>query len=309
MRLLNFPKKMIAVFKYKSNEDSRIGLVVPEIIMKYELSMFGGLKTRLPILDKLVGTIVQVRHSVRIIKLNTDHGKKTISDHELEELEAYIRTLGVSGIGYTTVDAHMIFKDKAIQYNQAIVLTMEMNKASIDTVPSKTGIKEIFRTYYGLGVAVNKISSYMQVRGYNAMPSPALGGNVSYIPLAEKAGLGVAGKHGLLITDQDFGPSLRLAAVFTDIENLPKTGENPHLWVKDYCKSCLRCVKKCPSGAIYETNTLFNSKEGLETTIDYKKCAVPFTNDYGCTVCVKECTLYTGNYKKIKSAWLAREEK
>lgn len=61
--------------------------------------------------------------------------------------------------------------------------------------------------------------------------------------------MGVIGKHGLLITP-NFGSSLRLAAVYTDIENLAITDSNEHLWVDKFCDSCNRCVKKCTAQVI-----------------------------------------------------------
>ena len=138
------------------------------------------------------------------------------------------------------------------------------------------------------------------------MAAPAIGGAVSYVPLAQKAGLGVIGKHGLLISDKDYGPSLRLAAVFTDIENLPFCEKNPHMWVKDFCNSCNKCVRACPAGAIYENSIAVNGNQNTRQCIDNSKCATPFANDYGCTVCVKSCTFYNGDYIKIKNAFLKK---
>jgi len=96
------------------------------------------------------------------------------------------------------------------------------------------------------------------------------------------AGLGEFGKHGLLIT-KEFGPSVRLAAVLTDIENLPFNNSDRQAWIKIFCDSCNACVRKCPAKAIYKNPVIF--EKGSEQHIDYKKCAVPFSKQHGCTVC------------------------
>ena len=148
------------------------------------------------------------------------------------------------------------------------------------------------------------MSSFLREHGYNAMASPAIGGPVNYVPLAQKAGLGVIGKHGLLISDKDFGPSLRIAAIYTDIENLPFAEENHHMWVQDFCETCNKCIRSCPVGAIYEHSMEVNNNPNTRQCIDNSKCATPFANDYGCTICVKSCTFYNNKYSKIKSIFL-----
>jgi epoxyqueuosine reductase QueG len=225
----------------------------------------------------------------------------TISVKDLDELKIFVKELGVGDIGFTKVDSAYIFSDKKILYSNAIVILMEMNPDIIKTVPSKVAEKEIFRTYYELNVAVNKIKSFLNDRGYNAEPGPALGGEVNYPLLAQKAGMGVIGKNGMLITPQ-FGPSLRLAAVYTDIENLPITDLNLHMWVNEFCDQCNQCVKKCPAQAIYQDPIIF--EDGSKQCIDYVKCAVPFSNNNGCTVCIKECTFFKADYDKIKEKFM-----
>lgn len=120
---------------------------------------------------------------------------------------------------------------------------MEMKKSIIDTAPSPYAKKEIMRTYYELGRVANKVCDFLRKRGYSAQAGPALGGDVNYPKLAENAGLGAIGKHGLLIHPK-YGPSLRIGAVYTSIDNLPSTEENEHLWLRSFCSTCKRCVKK-----------------------------------------------------------------
>ena len=121
--------------------------------------------------------------------------------------------------------------------------------------------------------------------------------------LAEAAGLGVIGKHGLLINPK-FGPSIRIAALFVDVENFPVNKANKHLWIKDFCEKCNRCVRECPGEAIYvEPRILL---DGSEQHIDYTKCAVPFSNNFDCAVCIKECSFYKRTYLEIKCSFLKK---
>lgn len=282
-----------------SAPNSHEGYIVPELITTH---VKGGMKVNdlAAMLPKLLPTIKEAKNSYRTLKNNPNLNKKTISDTILEELKEYSYTIGVSDIAFTKVSPTMIFKDRKILFDNAIVFTMEMKRESIDTAPSKKAKIEIFRTYLGLGIVVNKIAKFLREKGFNAQAGPALGGDVNYSLLAQKAGLGVIGKHGLLISPQ-FGPSFRIAAVYTDIENLPFNTTNNHMWVNSFCDKCNRCVKKCPSGAIYKETKIFD--DGSKECIDYKKCAVPFANHYGCTVCVKECVFYKNDYNKIKEGF------
>ncbi len=292
-----------------ADENSRIGVHIPDIISENSNGFRNTMRTRMPVMPLMASCLYQATKSVKSITQNPKTGKKEISRQALTALEDYAKSLGVSKIGYTKVDRDMIFQDKGILYENAIVFLIEMKKDSIVTAPSKTAIKEIFRTYNALGIIVNKVSDHLRASGYNAMAGPAIGGDVSYVPLAHKAGLGVIGKHGLLITDEDFGPSLRIAAVYTDIENLPLSTANPHLWVQDFCESCNICVRKCPAGAIFEHSIAINGNPDTRQCIDNAKCAVPFANEYGCTVCVKSCAFFNGDYHKIKTAFNKKKQK
>lgn len=284
------------------SENAHMGLNVPEIVLKY-----GSIKSKMKSIPNLgnymVGCIKQLRKTYKELYKQPQNPNSRISDKDLVDLKSFAKGLGIDDIGFTEVDTSFIFSDKMVLYKNAIVLLMEMKHEMIMTAPSKHAEKEIFRTYYKLNVAANKIKSFLNERGYNAQAGPALGGEVNYPLLAQKAGMGFIGKHGMLITP-DFGPSLRLAAVYTDIENLPMTNQNKHLWINEFCDSCNKCVRKCPAKAIYQDTKIFD--DGTKQCIDYKKCAVPFSKNHGCTVCVKECTFFKSDYYNIKEKYLKK---
>lgn len=280
----------------KPSENAHKGLNVPQIVFDY-----GSIKTKaksLPNLYKyMFGSLKEMKKTYRELYKQPRNPSKKITSKDLGDMKSLAIELGASDIGFTVVDPSYIFNNKSIIYPNAIVLAMEMEPDIIKTAPSKSAEKEIFRTYYELCIMVNRIKDFLNDRGYNAEAGPSLGGEVNYPLLAQKAGIGVIGKHGMLIIPK-LGPSLRLAAVYTDIENLPIENDNKHLWINDFCKICNQCVKKCPGGAIYKDTVIF--EDGSKQCIDYKKCAVPFSRNNGCTVCIKECTFFKGNYEKIK---------
>jgi len=178
---------------------------------------------------------------------------------------------------------------------------MEMNKEMIATNPSLESSKEIFRTYEDLGIAVNKIADFLRECGFDCHPSPAIGGDINTVPTAQDANLGCVGKNGILITPE-FGPCVRLAAVFIDVDNLPIADINEHKWIESFCETCNRCVKACPAGAIYETPKML--PDGALVYIDLHKCAPPFSE--GCSKCITSCVFTGGHYHKIKEVYEQR---
>lgn len=279
-----------------SHPEAREPRIVPLVVFDYG-SVMARIRQMRYVGKYLVEAVKEMAQSAQSIVNNPYKGKKTLDTETLKELEEYARSLGVTDIGYTSVNPRHIFRGYKLLFPNAIVLTMEMNREKIKQAPTMPSFIEIFRTYLQLGVIVNQLADFLRKRGFNALAGPAIGGDVNYIPVAIDAGLGFSGKNGLLITKSN-GPRIRLAAVFTDIENLPFAEGNPHTWVREYCESCNLCVEKCPTGAIFtETKT---HEDGGPAFVDHTLCADPFSNDNGCTLCIKYCPFSYGDYEKLK---------
>lgn len=282
---------------YKKN------LIVPEISVKYG-SLASKVKTMPSYANYLVGSLVELSKAVKSIQSNPYIGKNFITETERLELMDFIKNQGISDVGFIQLKESHMFTDSIALFKYAMVFIMEMNHSEIAYAPSKRTNKEVFRTYYELGKSVNAISDFLRSKGYNAQPIPAISSNLNLSVMARDSGIGEFGKNGLIIT-RAFGPSVRIAAVLTDIENLPTTEVVKNNWIKDFCDKCNACVRKCPAQAIYQEPIIF--EDGSESHIDYKKCAVPFTKQYGCTMCIKECTFFKSNYEKIRSAAMQSE--
>ena len=240
---------------------------------------------------RLFSIISNIHLSVDSIKDNPSEPRKESSQEFLDELEKYILSLGVAPFGFVKLPHDLIFDDFGVLYDNAIVLAMEMDKENIDKAPSQATMNTVFGTYDDLGIAANKITEYLREHGYGAQADHPLGGLVLFPPLAQRAGLGWVGKHGLLMTPE-YGPRVRLAAVYTNIENLPFSGSNPHGWIEDYCKKCGLCALQCPPKAILDEPVV--SDNGLITHISQRECFEYFAQYYGCSVCIKACPFSMG---------------
>lgn len=124
---------------------------------------------------------------------------------------------------------------------------------------------------------------------------------VDTAPLLEKAwavksGLGQIGKNTLLI-NKERGSFFFLAEIVTDMEleyadNLPE----------DICGNCNRCIKACPTQALYAPYKLDPSKCISAITIEEKELVPPKYKGklkgwiYGCDICQDVCP-YNNNPK------------
>ncbi len=222
----------------------------------------------------------------------------------IAELEAIARAAGAKDIAYIKVPPNAIFQDKGIPCEYAIVFTVEINKEPISTAPSFKCQLEVMDGYKRMSTISNNLSHHMRKNGFAAYPGTALGGLTDYVHLAELAGLGAIGYHGLLISPGE-GARLRLNTIYTNITNLPTLearGEtNEHLWVRDFCAMCNKCIRKCPVGAIYDQPQARG--DGGFQSIDHASCRDYFTEHNGCAVCLAVCPFSQVGYEKVHAGF------
>lgn len=224
--------------------------------------------------------------------------KKAIGANELQAFEAYARSLGTAAIGYTKVPPEAIFKDRAVLYQYAIVLVTEMDKAAVDSAPSPVAQREGVVTYDRVGRTTNRLVEYLRSQGFAAHAGHPANGAALYPRLAQQAGIGRKGRHGLIITPE-FGPRARLSAIFTPIENLPLTDGEEHAWIEGFCAKCGNCIRSCPQQAILEKPV--RKAAGTATHIVKDKCV-------GCTICMRACTFNRLGYEGVRKKFIAASE-
>ena len=131
----------------------------------------------------------------------------------------------------------------------------------------------------------------------HAAPEHRARGVVDTAPLmerehAQRAGLGLIGKHTLLIRPGE-GSWILLGEVLTTLELEPSALPD---WASrsDPCGSCTRCIDACPTGAI-EPFSVDATRCISYTTIEHRSAIDPdlfeSTGDwlYGCDVCQEVC--------------------
>ncbi|MDI6704445.1 MAG: hypothetical protein QME40_07235 [bacterium] len=134
-----------------------------------------------------------------------------------------------------------------------------------------------------------KVTSFIQSKGFSALPIPAsmitdwkeIEAEFSHKLIAYYAGLGWIGRSSLIVNPH-LGSRIRFASVLT---NLPlKVDEQ----VETGCSDCVECVKACPCGAIKASFEQFDKETCLAKLRSFAK-AEGFGTQYICGICVKVC--------------------
>ena len=258
----------------------------------------------LEIVPIMVPTLRGVQKSLRSLDKNPVQPRTEAPPAFIAGLEAYLLGLGANSVGYTQVPERWIFENKAILHTHAIVMSMEMDKPRIDTAPSPAAMKAVMEIYRDLGRIANRGADYLRRHGYSAHAGHPLMGLALYPPLAQMAGLGWMGANGLIITPEH-GPRVRLAAIFTSIENLPCSTHNEHQWVEEYCAACQVCVRKCPAEAILPEPQ--RHQDGRITYVINERCFPYFSDYYGCSVCIPVCPFSRSSYDTLKQRFVKPE--
>jgi len=260
----------------------------------------GGPPVRL--LPTMLACLSGIRESLETLDENPPQPKTKAGQKMIAELEAEALRLGASSIGYTKLPRRWVFQDKAVLYDNAVVVSLEMDGDGINSAPSVACMRTVMETYRDLGWITNHLADFLRERGYGAHAGHPLNGLALYPPLAQQAGLGWMGLNGLIITPEH-GPRVRLAAVFTSIENLPFNQSNQHSWVRDYCEECRICHRECPPKAFFEDPV--EHEDGQVTYVKNDLCFPYFNKFHGCSVCVRVCPFNRIPYQKLKAGFSA----
>ena len=240
---------------------------------------------------------LQMRRSAHLYDGKFQPTKSQADAAFLTELESLAHALGATAVRYVKVPPNAIFQHKGIPHPYAVIFTVEMDRDTMSTAPSFAAFKEVANGYKNLALIGNKLAHLMRRNGFAAYPGTALGGLTDYAYLAELAGLGAIGYHGLLITPQE-GALLRINTIYTNITNLPVSPPNEHLWVRDFCAMCKKCIRSCPVQAIYDQPR--PRGDGGMQCIEHDACRDYFNQNFGCAICLAICPFSQNGYDKIQ---------
>lgn len=294
----NLLKENSKSIKYNEGSPKRIEIMLQKQITENQKNKDRFMTGIMKSLPQFIGAFKGVNKSLVTLNENSFLAKKRVDDDFISKLEHYAYSLGVSAIGYTTIAPEYIFKDKAVLYKNVIVITKEMDKKIINMGPNSKSQKLVWGSYNNLSNTANKLAAYLRKYGYGAHAGPPMAGLSVYPALGEKAGLGAVGKNGLLISPNS-GASQRIAVIYTSIGNLPQISNNEHLWLKRFCEYCNKCIRSCPEEAILQEPIKHNSNS--LTYINTEKCLNSFINNYGCSICIKDCPFTSVGYENIKA--------
>ena len=188
-------------------------------------------------------------------------------------------------IGIARIKPEWVFEGYEVNDPWVVIIGVAMDHVELVKAPSIESPIEVMTQYNRGTRAARAIANFIQEKGYSARPHGGpTAGPMLLIPAAIEAGMGELGKHGSIINRQ-FGSSLRLAGVLTDmplVANMPDT-----FGADDFCTSCQICTNACPPDAI---NREKSPVRGIEKWyVDFDKCIPYFNETQGCGICITAC--------------------
>lgn len=259
----------------------------------------------LGVLPIMLPLVWQMRRSSKLYDGAFQPTRSEASPEFIDQLIALAKNAGAKDVKFVKVPQTAIFQDKGLPHEYAVIISVEMDKTNLDSAPSYDAFREVAKGYKNLAVIGNKMAAFMRRNGFAAYPGTALGGITDYVYLAELAGMGATGYHGLLITP-DEGARLRINTIYTNITNLPVETKNEHLWVRDFCAMCLKCIRDCPVDAIFEQPR--PRGDGGMQCIDHDACRDYFNTNFGCAICLAICPFSQVGYDVVKERFKGNPE-
>ncbi|MCK5151426.1 MAG: reductive dehalogenase [Candidatus Thorarchaeota archaeon] len=219
------------------------------------------------------------------------------------DIKRAARFYGASLVGVAKIDRRWLYSSNRERgeytipetINRVIVMAVEMDYEGIATSPAFTSAANTALGYSRMAFIEIELSALIRKLGYSAIPC---GNDISLsVPQAVDAGLGMIGRHGILITKK-FGPRVRIAKVLTD---MPIHADRPDKKfcesVTRFCEVCEKCATTCPSQSIPYGKTLTWKGETRSNIPGVKKWYInPETcynfwveNGSECSNCIRSC--------------------
>ncbi|MEM1189675.1 MAG: 4Fe-4S dicluster domain-containing protein [Pseudomonadota bacterium] len=176
-------------------------------------------------------------------------------------------------------------------HDNAISLLIDQGFETMDGASGDDWVSsaQSMRAYLRFSLLGGVIAEQVRRLGYSARVHSVLDGEVLLPPLQLLAGLGEVSRIGDVILHPFLGPRLKSGAVTTP---MPMGHDRPiDFGLQNFCNSCLKCARECPSGAITAgPKVMYNGYEIWRT--DAEKCTrYRLTNASGsmCGRCMKTC--------------------
>lgn len=193
-------------------------------------------------------------------------------------------------------------------FNYAVSMAVPMNPQvmkSIQSGPNQSYADEYLKVNNYIRELSASLASEIISRGFQAQALPPsertdtinIKGDFPHKTAATRAGLGWVGKNCQLIT-RKFGPWVRLATVFTDMELPAGPGVE-----RSFCGRCTVCIEACPAKAL--KGAAWNPGMPREEILDAQACDkwkkenyFQYHNGHNCGICAAVCPIGLKALKK-----------
>ncbi len=192
---------------------------------------------------------------------------------------------GADIIGIAKMRPEWVIETFDVPHPTVIIIGVAMDFEELKTAPDIPAAAEVIRQYDRGHRVSRALTTWIHAQGWEAL-SFGGSGNVPIllIPPALECGFGELGKHGSII-NREFGSTLRLAAVVTDMPL--NTGNRDVFDVDDFCTNCRACEKACPPEAISPAKQMVRGVN--KWYVDFDKCLPFFNENMGCAICLAVC--------------------
>ncbi len=167
-------------------------------------------------------------------------------------------------------------------------------------------VAQSMRAYLRFSLIGGVVAEQIRRLGYSARVHSVLDSDVLQPPLLLLSGLGEVSRIGEVILNPFLGPRLKSGVVTT---SMPMSYDRPiDFGLQNFCESCNKCARECPSGAITAgPKLMYNGYEIWKS--DAEKCArYRLTNAAGgmCGRCMKTCPWnLEGLFSDASFRWMA----
>lgn len=209
-------------------------------------------------------------------------------------LKKFLKYLGARDVGITPMKEEYYYTHRGRHrenygerveenYRYAVVYTVEMDEEMINRAPNLEEVVGVTKGYMDAAVIGLWGSEYIRGLGYPAR-GHVDGNYLVYAPaIAQAAGLGEIGRHGLLVTEGE-GSRVRLGVITTDLELIPD--EERKFGLRELCTECGICSENCIGKAI--PREMREGRWQVEQEACYRVWRRVGTD---CGICISSCPL------------------
>lgn len=218
-------------------------------------------------------------------------------DRNAENIKAALYFLGADAVGISRCPDWAYYSHDATgepltpYHENAISVIIDQGRETMEGASGDdwVGAAQSMRAYLRFSLLGGIVAEQIRRLGWSARTHTVMDGEVLQPPLLLLSGLGEVSRIGEVILNPFLGPRLKSGAITTD---MPLAHDKPiDFGLQRFCKSCNKCARECPSGAITAgPKLMFNGYEIWKS--DSQRCTqYRVTNPAGsmCGRCMKTC--------------------